>query len=82
VDVRTTLPGPRFTASGRTFHLRWMQGCDIRSVVLPGGRRLDGKFDHALEGAGLMVAVGGKRSFLLATAGSMGALRTVAERHW
>jgi hypothetical protein len=29
-----------------------------------------------------MVAVGGKRSFLLATAGSMGALRTVAERHW
>jgi len=82
MDVRTTLPGPRFTPGGRTFHLRWMQGCDIRSVALPGGRSLDGKFDHVLDGTGLMVARGGKRSFLLATSGSMVALRTVAERHW
>lgn len=82
VDVRTTLPGPRFVGSDPVFHLRWMQGNDARQVLLPDGRLLDAGFDHDLGGTGILAVRAEQGWFLLVTSGRMLRLRTISARHW
>ncbi|MCX6971061.1 MAG: hypothetical protein NTV93_13050 [Verrucomicrobia bacterium] len=82
IDVRTTLPGPRFVGSDPVFHLRWMQGNDARQVLFDDGRLIDALSDHDLGGAGFLAVRAEQGWFLLVTSGRMLRLRTVSARHW
>jgi hypothetical protein len=83
IELRTSLPGPLFTAVGRTLRLRWVSGAEPQ--------RMTSLTDDLAFGSQGLADAGGRRLFLaagphlpvvIAASAPIAAIRIVSHMHW
>ncbi|MEE9405204.1 MAG: hypothetical protein V3V20_09945 [Algisphaera sp.] len=84
-DLRTTLPGPRFSMLGTALSFRWLGGCDASEIEsLTDDARWDLKGVPELAGRRLLLARKAKTNtmFLVVLSGPITGIEITSHAHW